>query len=112
MLRVTFLLIALGSIANAQSAWADSTRTSCALVDSQKQGPAVQAFQSSYYGVLSRGKAENVAVVLYVPKNKYGCCAFTAEPNQSGITPIGFELPSRDGLTVSFRRKHYRQQAE
>jgi hypothetical protein len=64
--------------------------------------PAVKAIQR-YYNGLPRSRDEDVAVVLYVPENKYGCCALTNDPKQPGILPTKFELLPSAEFTVRFR---------
>ena len=61
----------------------------------------MQTFQR-YYG-LPRNRDEDVAVVLYVPKNTYGCCALTNNPKQPGIFPIKFQLQTSSAFSVRFR---------
>ncbi len=67
---------------------------------------AVKAFQSSYYEVLPRGHEETIAVVPYVPQNKYGCCP-SGSPNQKGLVPIQMDLQPVPGLDVRYRVGHH-----
>lgn len=77
-----------------------SSATDCGC-EYQVGVPAVQAIQR-YSGDLPRDRDEDVAVVLYVPSNKYGCCP-TNNPSQPGIFPTKFELQTPSGFRVRFR---------
>jgi hypothetical protein len=63
--------------------------------------PAVPTFQR--YHRLPRNRDEDVAVVLYLPENKYGCCPLTGNPKQPGMFPIKFELQPSSEFRVRFR---------
>jgi hypothetical protein len=63
--------------------------------------PAVAVFQR--YNELPRNRNEDVAIVLFVPVNKFGCCALSNNPKQPGIYPTRFELQPSPDFTVRFR---------
>jgi hypothetical protein len=73
--------------------------------------PAVRAVQR-YSNGLPRNRDEDVAVVLYAPTNKYGCCFLTNDPKQPGIFPTKFELLPSTEFRVRFRSGfRYKSQA-
>jgi hypothetical protein len=63
--------------------------------------PAVAVFQR--YDVLPRNRDEDVAIVLFVPVNEFGCCALSNNPKQPEIYPTRFELQPSPEFTVQFR---------
>ena len=63
--------------------------------------PAVRVFQR--FNQLRAGREEDVAVVLFIPENAYGCCALTNDPKQTGIRPTMFELTADDGLRAKIK---------
>lgn len=108
MLRKILAISLLGSVATAQSATPGQSKEPCE-VEVAAGEVAVTAVQHSYYDVLPRGKRETVAIVPYVAKNKYGCCPFTATPNQQDMVPVSIELTEPDGLSVLYKKGHHYQ---
>ncbi len=51
----------------------------------------------------SPNRDEDVAIVLFVPVNKFGCCALSNNPKQPGIYPTRLELQPSPEFTVRFR---------
>jgi hypothetical protein len=78
-----------------------TTNDDCLCPEYTVGAPAVQAFQHFYE--LPRNRDEDVAIVLYVPENKMGCCALTNNPKQPGIYPTKFELQPSSEFTVRFK---------
>jgi hypothetical protein len=78
-----------------------STDKDCGCSEYTVGNPAVRVFQRYYE--LPRNRDEDVAIVLFVPENPYGCCALTSNPKQPGIYPTRFELESSPEFTVRFK---------
>ena len=87
------------AIAMGQSTAKDSD--DCACPEYTAGEPAVHAYQRYYE--LPQNRDEDVAIVLYVPENKMGCCALTNNPKQPGIYPTKFELQPSSEFTVRFK---------
>jgi hypothetical protein len=79
-----------------------SAEKNCGCQEYRVGTPAVKSIQR-YYGGLPRTHDEDVAVVLYLPANKSGCCALTNNPTQTGIFPVKFELHESPEFRVRFR---------
>jgi hypothetical protein len=93
-------LFVASTMAVGQQQWASDK--DCGCPEYRVGVPAVQAIQR-YYNGLPRNRDQDVAVVLYVPANKYGCCPLTNDPRQPGIFPTKFELQPSSEFRVRFR---------
>lgn len=99
--RMRFLFLILLMLLLPFQAFA-SAEDDCGCKEYRVGVPAVQTIQR-YYNGLPRNRDEDVAVVLYVPENKFGCCALTNAPKQPGIFPTKLELQPSVGFRVRFK---------
>lgn len=94
---VSLLLICTIAIGQEQSA----PTTHCGCKKYTVGEPAVAVFQR--YDALPRNRDEDVAIVLFVPVNEFGCCALTNNPKQPDIYPTRLELQPSPEFTIQFR---------